>query len=31
VVAAGVMAGAEELARTASRPTPGQVTSEIEC
>jgi hypothetical protein len=30
VVAAGVMAGAEELARTASRPTPGQVTSEIE-
>ncbi|HEY0619398.1 MAG TPA: hypothetical protein VGD15_17475 [Kribbella sp.] len=30
VVAAGVMAGAEELARTASLPTPGQVTREIE-
>jgi hypothetical protein len=30
VVAAGVIAGAEELARTASRPTPGHVTSQIE-
>jgi hypothetical protein len=30
VVAAGVVTGAEELARTASQPTPQQVTSEIE-